>query len=417
MNTIEKRALTSIGKEPRFRDVLKKLTLGEEIEDWDKVYILATAMILIRRYQEDRRYTSFADLAYYIILKYSLQHADYTPLYDYAVNFGFYPIARELLHNGLYKGNPINDCLGDLQLDSYRNADEATLTLEQYLESSNFLRDSAHEACYLAPTSFGKSSLIVDYIQQLGDNPCRIVVIVPTKSLLVQTLQMIRSTSLRRKILVHDEMYDGEQSFIAVFTQERAMRLLMKHVTCFDLIVVDEAHNLLKGDSRSIILSRVLRMNLMLNPNHRVLYLSPLVQDADNLRLANNQNISSHVIKFNVKEPEIFELRLNKELYQYNWPATTTLPYQRQLDFPINRCYWRLSDLRLKEGFYDYTGPKSEEANGRISEDREVMQGRLAGGLGSKDSKKISESGEIALSDESRAYLEDKTGSFLHILA
>ena len=59
------------------------------------------------------------------------------------------------------------------------------------------------------------------------------------------------------------------------------------------------------------------------------------------------------------------------------WPATTTLPYQRQLDFPINRCYWRLSDLRLKEGFYDYTRPKSEEANGRISEDREVMQGRL----------------------------------------
>jgi hypothetical protein len=73
--------------------------------------------------------------------------------------------------------------------------------------------------------------------------------------------------------------------------------------------------------------------------------------------------------------------------------------------------------LRLKEGFYDYTRPKSEEANGRISEDREVMQGRLAGGFGSKDSKKISESGEIALSDESRAYLEDKTGSFLHILA
>ena len=45
------------------------------------------------------------------------------------------------------------------------------------------------------------------------------------------------------------------------------------------------------------------------------------------------------------------------------------------------------------------------------------MQGRFAGGFGSKDSKKVAESGEIALSDESRAYLEDKTGSFLYILA
>ena len=318
MESTEKRALTSIGKEPRFRDVLKKLTVGEEIEDGDKAYILAAAMVLIRRYQEDRRYTSYADLAYYITLKYSLQHEDYAPLYDYAINFGFYPIAKELLRKGLFEGNPITACLGDIQLDRFRNADEATLTLEQHLESSNFLSENSRETCYLAPTSFGKSSLIVDKIKQLGNHPCRIVVIVPTKSLLIQTLQMIRRADLHRKLMIHDEMYGGEESFIAVFTQERALRLLTKHDTCFDLIFVDEAHNLLKGDSRSILLSRVIGKNRTLNPDHRVLYLSPLVQDADNLRLTTDQDISSHVIKFNVKEPEIFELRLNKEVYQYN---------------------------------------------------------------------------------------------------
>jgi len=318
MNSAEKRALTSIGKEPRFRDVLKKLTIGDEIEDGDKVYILAAAMVLIRCYQVDRRYTSFAELAYYIILKYCLRHEDYTPLYDFAVNFGFYPIAKDLLRRGLYKGNPITACLGDIQLDRFRRTDEVTLTLEQYLESSNFLSEQASETCYLAPTSFGKSSLIIDQIKRLGDRPCRIVVIVPTKSLLIQTLQMIRKTDLRRKLMVHDEMYGGEESFVAIFTQERALRLLTKHDTCFDLIFVDEAHNLLKEDSRSILLSRVIGMNRKLNPDHRVLYLSPLVQDADNLRLTTDQNISSHLIKFNVKEPEIFELRLSKEVYQYN---------------------------------------------------------------------------------------------------
>ena len=318
MDSSEKRALTSIGKEPRFRDVLRKLTVGEEIEDEDRAYILAAAIILIRHYSEDRRRTSYADLAYYIILKYSLQHEDYAPLFDFALNFGFYPIAKDILSNGLYEGNPIAACLEDVQLDRFRNADEATLTLEQYLESTRFLSDVTHETCYLAPTSFGKSSLIVDQIKQLGDSPTKIAVIVPTKSLLIQTFQMIRRAALRRKLMVHDEMFAGEESFIAIFTQERALRLLTKHDTFFDLVFVDEAHNLLKGDSRSILLSRLIARNRALNPDQRVIYLSPLVKDADNLRLSIDQNVSSHIIKFNVKEPDIFELRLNKEVYQYN---------------------------------------------------------------------------------------------------
>jgi hypothetical protein len=318
MQSAEKRAMTSIGKEERFRDVFAQLTVGEILDPDDRAYILASAMLFIKRYQQDQRYTSYADLAYYIILKYSLQHADYAPLYDFAVNFGFYPIAKALLSNGLYDGNLIISCLGDIQLDRFRNEREDTLTLEQYIASSSFLNENAQEACYLAPTSFGKSSLIVDQIKRLGDLPSRIAILVPTKSLLIQTLQMIRKANLQRKMLIHDEMYDGENSFIAVFTQERALRLLTKHDTCFDVVFVDEAHNLLKGDSRSILLSRVIAKNRVLNPNNRVLYLSPLLKDANNLRLAPDQNISSHVVRFNVKEPEIYELRLNKEVHQYN---------------------------------------------------------------------------------------------------
>ena len=318
MQSIEKRALKNIGKEQRFRDVFNKLTIGEILRPDDRAYILATAMLFIRRYQQDRRYTSYADLAYYIILKYSIRHEDYAPLYDFASNFGFYPIAKALLSHGLYDGNLITNCLGDIQLDRFRNETEDTLTLEQHLASASFLNDHARETCYLAPTSFGKSSLIVDQIKRIGDFPSRIVVLVPTKSLLIQTLQMIRKANLHRKVMIHDEMYDGEDSFIAVFTQERALRLLIKHETCFDILFVDEAHNLLKENSRSILLSRVIAKNRVLNPDHRVLYLSPLLQDANNLRLAPDQHISSHIVRFNVKEPEIYELRLNKEVFQYN---------------------------------------------------------------------------------------------------
>ncbi len=318
MQKAEMRILTSIGKDERFSNVLEQLTVGKILSQDDRIFILASAILLIRHYQQDQRFTSYADLAYYIILKYSLQHEDYTPLYDFTVNFGFYPIAKAILSNSLYQGNLITNCLGDIKLDRFRNVNQDTLTLEQHNASTAFLNETAQETCYLAPTSFGKSSLIVDQIKRPDNLQRRIAILVPTKSLLIQTLQMIRDANLQRKIMIHDEMYDGEDSFIAVFTQERALRLLTKHATCFDVIFVDEAHNLLKDDSRSILLSRVMAKNRVLNPSQRVLYFSPLLQDANNLRLTSDQNISSHIVRFNVKEPEIYELRLNKEAYQYN---------------------------------------------------------------------------------------------------
>jgi len=345
MQTAEKRMLTSIGKEPRFRHVLKQLTTGGELEYEDKTYILAAAMLLIRAYAEDRRYTSYADLAYYIILKYSLRYEDYAPLYDFAINFGFYPIAQAILDNDLRDGNLITSCLGGIQLDRFRNESEDVLTLEQHLESSRFLHETARETCYFAPTSFGKSSLIVDRIRQLGDLPSRVVIIVPTKSLLVQTFQMIRKAKLQRKLMIHDGMYDGETSFVAVFTQERALRLLEKNDICFDIIFVDEAHNLLKDDSRSILLSRLLSKNRARNLHQRVLYLSPLVKSARSLRLLANQEITSHTITFNVKEPEIFEIRLNREVHQY--------------DRFVNQFYKLDVDVELGEYFLANSGEKN----------------------------------------------------------
>lgn len=364
MQSFEKRALTSIGKEERLRDVFEQLTVGEILEPDDRAYILACAMLFIRRYQQDRRYTSYADLAYYIILKYSLQYEDYVPLYDFAVNFGFYPIAKAILSNHLYDGNLITSCLGDIQLDRFRNESEDTLTLEQYNASSSFLNEDAQETCYLAPTSFGKSSLIVDQIKRLGDLPTRIAVLVPTKSLLIQTLQMIRKANLQRRIMIHDEMYDGENSFIAVFTQERALRLLTKHDTCFDVVFVDEAHNLLKGDSRSILLSRVIAKNRALNPDHRVLYLSPLLQDANNLRLAPDQNISSHVVSFNVKEPEIYELRLDKDVYQYNRFVNQFYKLQEGVEIKD----YLLATSGEKSFVYNYRPLKVEQLAGELCE-------------------------------------------------
>ena len=331
MLTQEKRALTYIGKDPLFKKIIEKLTTDANLKHSEKIYILSCAILILRHFEKDKRYTSYADFAYSIILKYSLRYNDYAPLFDYSINFGFYPIAKTILDQELLNGNLINNCFMDIKLDRFNKDNNYVETLEQYVESKKFLSDESNEKSYLAPTSFGKSSIIVDHIKKLGKN-LKIVIVVPTKSLLMQTYQMIRDARLRRKIIIHDEMYDNESSFIAVFTQERSLRLLSRRDIYFDVLFIDEAHNILKKDSRSILLSRLIAKNRALNPEQKVIYLSPLIDNVENLKITEDQIISSHIINFNIKEPEIFEHRLDKEVLQYNRFVNQFYPVSQGVD-------------------------------------------------------------------------------------
>jgi len=316
----EKRKLTSIIKNEHFSKVLKKITVNEALTDEEKSFILAAAILFLKFYERDNRFISFADFAYYIILKYSLKYQDFQPLYDFSLSFGFYPIAKSILNEKLLEHDTIIDQLLNTRLNDYLNKENYIETLEQNINSKRFLNDSSDEKSYLAPTSFGKSSLIVDYIKELSQDNVKIAIVVPTKSLLMQTYRMIRFANLGKKILIHDEMYNREDSFIAIFTQERSLRLLNHENLFFDVLIIDEAHNLLKEDkssSRNILLARLIAKNRILNPNQKVIYLSPLISEVHKLRISKSQEIKSHNIKFNIKEPELFEY-LNNKVYQYN---------------------------------------------------------------------------------------------------
>jgi len=134
----------------------------------------------------------------------------------------------------------------------------------------------------------------------------------------MQTYKMIKDEDFNIRLLIHDEMYDSDDSFIAIFTQERALRLLDNNPIFFDILFIDEAHNLMNNDSRSILLSRLIRKNKGLNPTNKVIYLSPLVADKNNLKIKDGQIIKEEKINFNIKEAEIFEYRLDGNTYQYN---------------------------------------------------------------------------------------------------
>ncbi|GAM12874.1 DEAD/DEAH box helicase [Mesobacillus selenatarsenatis] len=317
MNSTEKTTLTNINKIEEFREIIKKLTINEQLTSEEKSYILGCAILFMKHYELDRRYKSYLDIAYYIILKYSITYEDYLPLYDFSINFGYYPIAKDIInYNLLEEKLSLNDSLMEVKIDKYKKQNYIE-TLQQKKARNSLLNDNSQEVSYIAPTSFGKSSLIIDHIIQ-NNSRNNIGIIVPTKSLLVQTYRNIRQSNLNRRIIIHDEMYQGDEKFIAIFTQERALRLLDKHDISFDLLYIDEAHNLFGKDPRSILLSRLIRRNRNLNPNQKIVYLSPLISESDNLKLDKQQEISEQKISNNLKEPEIFEYRSWNEIFKYN---------------------------------------------------------------------------------------------------
>lgn len=235
---------------PMYHEAMRKLTIApRELSETEKIFLLSCAILLIKRYEIDRRCTSYIELAYYIILKYSLSFSDYEPLFDFCVNFGFFPIANAIYKDNLLSFQSIANELLTYRIEENYSRGSLIQTLEQKQAHAKIVSSEANELSYVAPTSFGKSTIIIDHIQINFECNKKVAIIVPTKSLLMQTYRAVKEANIPTKILLHDEMYNGDERFIAVFTQERALRLLAKQNIAFDILYIDEAHRLLDRDA------------------------------------------------------------------------------------------------------------------------------------------------------------------------
>lgn len=307
--------LTWLSKDSHFYEINEKIAKNINLNEKESTYALSVAILLIKEFERDRRRISFLEFGYFLILSYSLQSNNYTPLFDLSTNLGFYPISKFIIDNGLIENSFSNELVANgLKKFKYNDITE---TLEQNKYRNQLIESSANDNCYIAPTSFGKSAMIVELIKNITSG--KIFIIVPTKSLLTQTYKLISSFFTNRKVIFHDEMYDGEDSFIAVFTQERALRLLKSQNNMqVDVLLIDEAHNLFESSSRSILLSRLIRRVRMRKPDSHLYYFSPLINDSNNLKFEEQQRIETRKIQFNIKEPDISEFRLDGSVYKYN---------------------------------------------------------------------------------------------------
>lgn len=277
-----------------------KLLRREDLNSREQEAILQIALLLFHAGDENSQ-----ELGYRIVVLYANHFYDYKPLYDVAINKGFIPIAKEIEKlEGLshyFQNNFIPLFLSSFSETYQKNG--VYQTSEQANLTQYFLEEADKGVSVVAPTSYGKSELFVQFCNcHLGKT---IAIVVPTKALLSQmkrrTLHGLDEANFERKIITHPEMYnEGDRGFIAILTQERLLRMLQDDPDLiFDYVFVDEAHNLLSGDNRNVLLAKVISMLGRRNEATSFSFLTPFLVNSENLH---TRFVDAKFTEFRIKE-------------------------------------------------------------------------------------------------------------------
>ena len=294
------RSITGLKVIPELKTAIDCLAANRPMTEAQEEAVLAVSVLLIQDFEQNPDHIQSLEFSYWIILSYSLRTSDYAPLYDFAVSFGLYPICGVVASSDC-RLSLFSD-FANQEIQRSFSIDGRIETIEQFNRGRSFIEASSKNIAYLAPTSFGKTELVLKRV--LARNaPDKVCIVVPTKSLLNQTTNAVRNNNPERRVISHDEMYDDDARFIAVLTQERAMRLLERNIDlAFDELYIDEAHHLFDSSDRDILLMRLIKMAKKRNGNMSLFFLSPVISDASHLSCisADTKEIR---IRLNMKEP------------------------------------------------------------------------------------------------------------------
>lgn len=315
-----------------FLALYKRLILGDtDLNDNEKLFLLKIAIHFLNSKDEN-----VERLGYRIILRYSNLYTDYAPLYDVALSRDYIPIAK-FIERKYFNENEIRETFSSLFVEAYQEGFKIEGDAAHVYRSLGQITLSAFSAkddniAVVAPTSYGKSEMIIKKIHNsFGKKIC---VIVPSKALLAQTKKLLlKNESIKenfRKVITHPDMYREEnENFLAVLTQERLLRLLQKHKDfSLDLILVDEAHNLLEDNERSHLLAQVLLIVKNRNQDFIVNFFTPFIDDVESLKIRNHlAEIEGLPIKEFMKVERFFGFDLEaKNMYLYDQFINRTFP-------------------------------------------------------------------------------------------
>lgn len=278
-----------------------------DISEEKIIKLLSIAALLIER--EELEYQK---LAYYIILKYSILTEDYTPLYDISYKLFNIPVI-ELLDkiNNITNKESIIENLYDIVKESFKENNIYYTAKQKKLKYDFFQEDV--ETAVVAPTSFGKTELIKEYVFKNYTNK-NICIILPSKAMINQLrldifemFKNIKNIKNKPRIIVHyDVNIKNNKRNIFIFTQERLFKFLYdrKNKINFDTLLIDEAHNLFENDSRNKLLARIIILLKNTYNNIIIKYFSPVIEDYKNINFKYLKN-SYHINKSLISKPII----------------------------------------------------------------------------------------------------------------
>lgn len=275
-------------EESSFSDTYSKFLLGNQLTNDEIFYLLKTAILFINSDEQ-----IIERLGYRIILHYSNSYKDYKPLYDLSVLNDFVPVSK-FIERKFFSADKVLHGFSSTLLSAYQENFKNNINDGYYrslgqLQLYSFAKNTDNVAI-VAPTSYGKSEMMRTKIRDHLDQ--KVCIIVPSKALLAQTKSLLVQDQIIRegfeKVVTHPEMYRGEQNFLAVFTQERLLKFIQDNKELsLDLVMIDEAHNILEKDHRAVLLVQVLLMLKARNQNMVVNYFTPFLADTSNLRVVN----------------------------------------------------------------------------------------------------------------------------------
>lgn len=318
-----------------FPALYKKLQIGIELSDEELEKILSIGIFLTGLDNKNLQ-----RLGYRLFLLYSKITDDYKPLYELSLNKGLIPISKFIENNLNYSeryGNIYTE-INSIESDEFK-WNNSYQTIGQFELFKEAKESKLKSQIIVAPTSYGKTELILSYIDHTKFK--KICIISPTKSLLVQTKKRIINKFGYRKIITYPEMYsDKDNEIIAVLTQERLLRLLQNNPNLkFDLLVIDEAHNILDNFSdenrRSVILASVIIICKKRKENLVCKYLTPFLRSKESLKIECLPNVDEwYSVVENVKS-EIFyfyDLENNKKVLLDQYSTTK----DKLIDLQVN---------------------------------------------------------------------------------
>ncbi|MEG1647734.1 MAG: DEAD/DEAH box helicase [Bacilli bacterium] len=333
-------------KHTQFSNLYKKFILNE-IDESDNVKILSIAIIFL-----NSKNLLVNQFGYRIIVIYCNRTKDFKPLYEVALNRGFFPIVKfieNLIMNNTHRSFYFELNSSFLEnyyiLNNYRTVEQKELI--------EFYNDNISKSILaIAPTSYGKTELILSTIKKsLSSNIC---IITPSKSLLSQTKQRILNENIEgiSKVITHPEMYfNTDKSIIAVLTQERLLRMLkMFPEIKFDYAIIDEAHNLLGDEERNELLASVIILLEKRNPTVKFKFLTPFLENGESLKVK--------YTKFDIESFKVLENIKTEKYYIYNLEQKKLLFYDQYINETMvvnNNC----SEMNEMNFIFNYSLEKN----------------------------------------------------------